>query len=171
MKKLLILALVLALMSGPAFAITTKAGTGGGADEAWVSVKVPEDYPTLVSRGHVLVYHYNTNDINSADGLYVRHAFASTDESVAGVAQKTIASGETTLILAKGRGVVNYINSPAANTLASGDALGVHYSTAASTNGTVIEANTNHLGRSRIGVAAETQTGNDTQSWAFINVL
>lgn len=163
---------VLLLTAKDAFALKCNPArdVNGSADDCWVSVKVSSVETTLVSAGTVLVFDIANADFNEQTTSYqVRVSDASIDGAiVAGVAQNSIVSGATGLILARGRGDVAV---KTATPFASGDALFVSTSGDAS-----IPVSANVLGTTGKPVAFATQTktvsGNTrTTTKAYITVV
>jgi hypothetical protein len=172
MKKSMMFFLVLVsllVISSPAFALQCKQGNDA-SDECWTNVKVGAGYTTLVSRGHVLVASVSGKTVADNDGFIVKLSTASA-ENVIGVAQDAIASGQTAMILVKGRGVVKLDN--ASSTVASGDAL----SNLAS--GSAVEQSVaNNDSKAKVGTALEAQsaitteaTGEAAHIYAYIDVV
>lgn len=131
MKKFIaFLVLALLISVGPAFALSCKEGNFG-SDECWTTVRVSLQETTPVTAGTVLVYDVNQSSPNADTSAFqVRVADASADAwFVAGVAQKTIATGDTGLILVRGQGQLSHKSTEA---WASGDALFVSTSRDAS---------------------------------------
>ena len=159
MKKTKYLFLVLALLlltSSNAFALVCNDSRGveGSADDCWVSVKVASNETSLVSSGTVLVFDITNAQFSNTNTAYqVRVSDASIDGAiVAGVAQERIVSGQTALILSRGRGDIAV---KTATPFASGDALFVSTSGDAS-----IAVSANVLGTTGkpVAFAMETQT-------------
>lgn len=121
MKKLkfLFLFAFTLLLAKSAFALDCKNGNSFSSDECWTNVKVSSSETTPVIAGTVLVYDFaSPTDANDA-AFQVRVSSASTDNyKVAGVAQRTIATGDTGLVLVRGKGKIR-----ATTAVASGDRL------------------------------------------------
>lgn len=129
MKKIifsLLFVFSLLAVSSNVFAYQCKDGQSLNSDECWTEVKIDPGYTTLVSRGHILVVSVVGTNVAANDGFLARHSNASTDAAILGVAQKSIASGATALVLAKGRGIIR-LETPVP-TIASNDILGVRAS-------------------------------------------
>ena len=126
MKKLtLFFSLAILLVAGPsAFALNCapSRNSQGPADDCYTSVTVASNETTLVSNGTVLNYDITNAQFSSVNGAFqVRVVDASADGViVAGVAQTSIASGNTALVLVRGRGDVAVKNT---ETIVSGNAL------------------------------------------------
>lgn len=102
----LLLALLFAV-GKPAFALQCLDGRNidGSADSCWTSVVIASNETTLVSRGTVLVLDINNAQADAVRASYqARVATAGTSYYVVGVAQQSIASGASGLILARGKG-------------------------------------------------------------------
>lgn len=121
MKKILfslLIAFGLLTVSSPAFALSCKNGQAGNSDECWTEVKVSNRETNVVSAGAILVYDMNT-DSADRNAFEVVLATASQDSFfVAGVAQRRIATGDTDMVLVRGKGVINVIT-----TVSTGDRL------------------------------------------------
>lgn len=129
MKKLLVFSFVLVtsiLLFGSgvahAFSCNQSRMVGGASDDCFSVVTVASNETTLVSLGTVLVYDvFNIEGTVARASNQVRVSAASTDGiHVAGIAQGTIASGNTALVMVRGRSVVALSDT---DTVASGDAL------------------------------------------------
>lgn len=155
MKKILFFLFIALLIASPVFAYQCKAGQSGNSDECWTQVKIAETYNTLVSSGHILVVSLASSTLAENDGYLARLA-ASGDEEILGIAQASIASGESAMILARGRGVVKLAGPDAG--IASGDILAV------SASGTAAEVNAVTLGRSRFGTPLQAGTTASTSA-------
>lgn len=175
MKKLLfflVFAICLLSLASPSYALLCKMGQGpGGSDECWTEIETGTGYMTLVSKGHVMVV--STSGVAVQNGKLARLAGASTDQAILGVAQGRINSGDSALILAKGKGVVRFHNATGSATagLATGDVLAVH------TSGTVAEpAAASHYGRAyhvatALEITPDTSVNEEQNLDAYINVL
>lgn len=158
MKKIKFFVLAFALFvmfSGKSFALicNDSRSIGGSADDCWVSAQVASNETTLVSAGTVLVLDITNAQFNADNSAYqVRVGAASSNGVfVAGVAQRSITSGSTALILARGKGVVA---TNVTDTITSGNALFV----GVSGNATITTSNT----QTQLGVALENQTATST---------
>lgn len=127
MKKLkfsVLFAALLFVAGHSAFALNCapSRNSQGSADDCYSSVTVASNETTLVSQGTVLVYDVANAQVSSVNGAFqVKVSTASSQGvRVAGVAQNTIASGATALVLVRGRGDLA-VNTN--TTIASGDAL------------------------------------------------
>lgn len=111
--KLFALALVmfgvsLITAASPAFALQCKTGNYG-SDECWTTGQTVTNDVGQIIAGTIMVYDFETgvNEGNSADNaaFYVRTA-TSVDKNhiVAGVAQKTYATGDRVQLLVRGKG-------------------------------------------------------------------
>lgn len=158
MNKLKSFALVLAILTlgwvgnADAFLCNESRNVNGPTDSCWASVTVASNETTLVSSGTVLVYDVsNAVNTTTAASYQVRVADASADGVfVAGVAQRTIASGETALVLVRGSGE---LATKSTDALASGNAVFVSTSGDAS----IVTSNTqNQLGFALDDSAAST---------------
>lgn len=119
--KSLIFALLLVapvlLGSQEALAFQTKAGNYEASDEIWSNVKIHDSETTVVDLGTVLEFD-TTTDSAEENSYTVRVANASADHSrIAGVAQSTIATGDTGRVLVRGKGQVKAATTP----LSTGD--------------------------------------------------
>lgn len=146
-----LLAVLLVVMGHNAFALNCAGSRNsqGPADDCYTSVQVASNETTLVSAGTVLVYDIANAQVSSVNGAFqVRVSTASAQGvRVAGVAQSSIASGNSALILVRGRGdVATNTNT----TIASGDALFVGVSGDATT--------TTSTTQTQLGFALENQT-------------
>ena len=107
MKKILfslLIAFSLLAVSENAFALICKTGQAGNSDECWTEVKVSARETMVVSAGSILVYDMAT-DSADRNAYEVVLATASLDRyKVAGVAQQTIATGDSKLVLVRGKG-------------------------------------------------------------------
>lgn len=168
MKYLFLLAAFL-LVGNSAFALNCNESrmVGGSADDCYTSVTVASNETTLVSEGTVLVYDIANAQNNANNSAYqVRVSTASSQGvRVAGVAQRTIASGESALVLVRGKGTVA-LNSSA--TVTSGDALFV----GVSGDATQITSTT----QEQLAFVLENQTGSGgtnsrTTKKAYITVI
>lgn len=165
LKFLFVMAFLLSL-SGSAFAFSCNASrmSGGAADDCWVNVQVASNETTLVSVGTVLVFDTANAQVNANNSAYqVRVSTASANGvRIAGVAQKTIASGESALVLVRGKGEVA---AKTADAIVSGDALFV----SSSGDATIITSNTqNQLGFSLDTRAASGNTRDTVTSYITI---
>lgn len=149
-KSLFFVFAILLLAGSQAFALQCQTGRDveGSSDLCYSSVKVASNETTLVSQGTVLVYDITNAQYDPDNGAYqVRVATASANGVfVAGVAQNSITSGSTALVLVRGKGKV------AAKTVipyTSGDALFVSTSGDAST----VTSNT----QNQLGFALQTR--------------
>jgi hypothetical protein len=98
------LAFVLAIAPS-AFALQCKNGNYG-SDECWTNVQISTVETTPVIAGTVLEFA-GTTDSADDNAYIVRVANASADHSaIAGVAQATIATGDSGLVLARGKGKI-----------------------------------------------------------------
>lgn len=110
MKKLkyLFLAFAILLVTGQsAFALQCNPSrdVNGSADECWTSVQVASNETTLVSQGTVLVLDITNAQFSPVNASYqARVSTAGTSYYVVGVAQRSITSGSTALVLARGKG-------------------------------------------------------------------
>ena len=172
MKKLLLLAaFLLLLVPKEAFALSCEVSHAlFGGERCWTSVKLTSGETSLVSEGHVLVYHIDAN--TPKQGAYeVRLATGSSDGTfVAGVAQGRIATGESALILVRGFGEILTVGG-----ITTGDLLYVTASGNAghvSTDFSAIGGTGSQASLTPVAIAYETSTtnGTDTRS-AFIRVL
>jgi hypothetical protein len=123
-KFAFLLAVLLTVMGHSAFALNCapSRNSQGPADDCYTSVTVASNETTLVSAGTVLVYDVANAQVSSTYGAFwVKVSTASAQGvRVAGVAQNSIASGATALVLVRGRGDVA-VNTN--TTISSGDAL------------------------------------------------
>lgn len=124
MKNLKILFLIAFsfILANTAFALDCKNGNGaGGSDECWTYVTVdPLNTGGPVVRGTVLEYSFASGS-SEASGYLVTPSNASADWAhIAGVAQRNIATGDSGLILVRGRGK---IQAKSSDSFTSGDAL------------------------------------------------
>lgn len=122
MKKFQILFLVAfaLLLASPAYALQCKAGNYEASDECWVNAKISPLETVPVVAGVVLVADFTDDNANDA-AWQVRVSDASADAShVIGVAQRSIATGDIGLILARGKGK---IRTKSNQTISSGDSL------------------------------------------------
>jgi hypothetical protein len=157
MKKYIIFVIVLLLLAPSAFALQCKDGNYG-SDECWTTVRIDPGYGTLVSRGHILVVSVAGKTVADNDGFLAQLAGSSADK-VLGVAQNSIASGEMSRVLTKGRGVVK--TDGASSTIASGDQL------SNSASGSAVEASVAtgvNSAKAKVGIALEAQSGQTTES-------
>jgi hypothetical protein len=168
MKKLLVVLFVLLLVSPVAFAMQCKEGNDS-SDECWTQVKIDSGYTTLVSRGHILVVSVQGKDVNANDGYLATNSY----DQILGVAQKSIASGESALILVRGRGEVKIDDANVGGSLASGDPL----SNLAS--GSAVEASPSSASndKAKVGLALQSgasfsaeSTGKAKRIYAYIDV-
>lgn len=122
MKKIyslfFVFGLLLAVNSSDAFALSCKTSQSNQSDECWTDVKVSALETVPVVAGVLLKYDINTSDDDR--GAYeVRVASASVDYGrIAGVAQRTIATGDRGQILVRGQGKLRSVSA-----VASGDYL------------------------------------------------
>lgn len=98
---------LIVLASSSAFALQCKAGNFG-SDECWTNVKFTTNDGAVIA-GTVLVYDFTTgiNEGNSADeAAWTVRIATTTDQGsiVAGVAQQSYSSGDTGLVLVRGKG-------------------------------------------------------------------
>ena len=126
MKKFIFVALfvlALVLVVTPAFALDCKNGNFG-SDECWTNVQVSPLETLPVSIGTVLIYDVSAGPLTADDGgaFQVRVLGAGANSydgyKVAGVAQRTIATGDRGIIQVRGKGKVRV-----ASNIASGDRL------------------------------------------------
>jgi len=160
MKKIINLFFVaFFLLAGNAFALQCNQSRDieGSSDSCWTSVQVASNETTLVSIGTVLVFDVS-NAVNDPDNgaFQVRVADASADGVfVAGVAQQSITSGATALVLVRGKG---NLALKANDTIASGGAVFV----STSGDGSIVTSTTqNQLGfllEPQAAIAANTRT-------------
>lgn len=177
MKKIFISVLfVLAILviASPAFALQCKQGNYG-SDECWTEVLIDVGYTRIVSAGDVLVASLEGITAANNDGFKARHSIASKPGMILGVAQRSIATGDRDLILARGIGVVQLVGA-VENNVASGDMLIVtEGSTLSSRAGAVVGADgvvgTAWDATSIVGVTMETQTTDDSANIAYIRVV
>lgn len=166
--KFLILSLAILLFAGKsAFALqcAPSRNSQGSADQCYSYVTVASNETTLVSAGTVLVYDITNAQNAVAQGAYqARVSTASTNGVfVAGVAQNIIATGNSALVLVRGRGVVGVKTT---ETITSGNALFVSTSGDAST---VTSTTQTQLGFALTTLAA---SGNgETTTDAYITVV
>lgn len=138
----------------------------GSSDNCWSSVTVASNETTLVSAGTVLVYDVNNaKNSASAASYQVRVTTASSSGVfVAGVAQKSIASGETALVLVRGRGDLAVKTT---DTLASGTPVWV----SSSGDATIATSTT----QNQLGFTLEPQaavaTGSRATKKAYITII
>ena len=167
--KLSIFALgILLLMGQSAFALTCSPSreAQGSTDQCWASVTVASNETTLVSAGTVLNFDITNAQFNEKNGSFqVRVTDASADGvTIAGVAQNSIASGATALVLVRGRGDVALKTTEA---FASGSALWV--STSGDASGVVSSTTQTQLGFS---LETTTASGNTrTTKKAYITIV
>lgn len=167
--KYFVFALFTLLIVSPAFALQCKDGQSLNSDECWTEVRIAAGYTTLVSRGHVLVASYQAAALTDVDGWTATHPIAS-NNIVLGVAQSNIATGDTALILARGRGVIKTRSGVTNNApvITSGDPLGV--SGFVSHAGAAV-LTTSTLNIDKVANSFETQTANDDTTEAYIDVV
>jgi len=167
LKHLVFLFAILLVSASNAFALQCAEGRNveGSSDDCWVTVRVASNETTLVSQGTVLVFDVN-NTAHDADygAFQVRVSSASADGvRVAGVAQTTIASGNTGMAIVRGKG---YVGIKTTETVTSGNALFVSTSGDAS----LVTSNTiNQLGFA-LETTAASGNGEDT-SLAYITIV
>jgi hypothetical protein len=117
-KVLFLLAFAL-LLASPAFALQCKDGNYAASDECWTEVRVSISETTRVIPGTVLTY--TNTDTAEKNAFEVRVASTSTDYMrVAGVAQSTIATGDSGRVLVRGAGKLRIVDQ---SVNASGDYL------------------------------------------------
>lgn len=169
MKKLYLFSIfafsLLFLNFDNAYALNCKSGNSQNSDECWTEVKIAPGYTTLVSRGHLLVVSYLNTAVDNIDGWVARHPSSSNDIAL-GVAQSAIATGQEAQVLARGKGVINLINTNR-GTVTSGDTLGIN---ASSTNGSVVESTAASHQRV-IAHSFETTTTDDADLQAYITIV
>jgi len=169
MKKIIFsLFVVFALLSvaNPAHALLCKSGQAGNSDECWTEVKVSSAETNVVSAGAVLMYDITTDSADT-NAYQVVLTTASLDaHRVAGVAQSIIATGDTGLILVKGKGKLNVHG-----VTATGDR--VFTSASEGHAGTTIPAMgaTNTSSGDPIGFALQNSTAARATIDAYINVI
>lgn len=122
-------------------------------ESCWTKVTVASTETALVSEGAVLVYEYDST--TPKQGTYqVKLAHATTDSAyVAGVAQQSIATSESTMILVRGFGKIL-----PAGVIVSGDAL---YATASGRASTVAPRSSEETAKVGYGLAANASEGTD----------
>jgi predicted RecA/RadA family phage recombinase len=168
MKKLslfFVLLLILGASQASAFVCTESRIVGQSADYCVSTVTVASNETTLVSIGTVLVYDVANAQVAAANGSYqVRVATASANGIyVAGVAQNTIASGNTGLVVVRG---ISDLALKTTETIASGNALFV----SGSGDATIVTSTT----QDQLGFALESSTasGNTRQTKkAYITIV
>lgn len=132
--KYLFLALVLSFVIVPAsFAMQCHSGNLG-SDECWTNVMVSPLETTVVEKGTILMYDATASsaDLNA---FQVKVTTANTDGyKVAGVAQRTIATGDYGLVLVRGQGFLRTIGA-----VTSGDRLFVSGSTGKGVKGASVD--------------------------------
>lgn len=155
MKKFKIsflLAALLMVAGHSAFALNCapSRNSQGPSDDCYSSVTVASNETTLVSLGTVLVYDVANAQVSSVNGAFqVRVATASAQGvRVAGVAQTSITSGSTALVLVRGRGDVA---TNVSTSFASGDPLFVGVSGDATA--------TTSTAQTQLGFALDTRVG------------
>lgn len=153
------------LMASPAFALQCKDGNFG-PDECWTEVEVSRVETTPVIAGTVLVYDFTSNEGSSETAAFrVRVATASADAyKVAGIAQKTIATGDRGRVLVRGKGLLRV-----AGITASGDRLFTS-STAGVASNSMPAGNTVASRDRNIAFALETESAAATTD-AFITIV
>jgi len=108
--KILVLMIAVLLVASPAFAFQCQTGRDieGSSDSCWTSVKVASNETTLVSQGTVLVFDIANAERDADNGAFQVRTTTSTAASayVAGVAQSSITSGSTALVLVRGKGKI-----------------------------------------------------------------
>lgn len=105
MKKFLIVLMLVAFLAPSAFALEcTQAQSPGQPSQCWELVTVSSAETTLVSRGSVLVL--DTNATSSLQGVQRAKVSSASGDTAVGVAQQSIASGESALVLVRGFGKV-----------------------------------------------------------------
>lgn len=108
------------LMASPSFALLCKEGQGlDKSDECWTAVRIPSNLTYVVSVGSVLVHDFTNADSAELASVMGTTSTASLDTyNVIGVAQSVIATGDTGMVLVRGKGKVLAIG-----VTASGDRL------------------------------------------------
>ncbi len=164
--KLFFVASFLCLVSQSAFALTCAPSrqAQGSADDCYTAVTVASNETTLVSVGTVLVYDVTNAQVNNNNGSWqVKVGTASSSGVfVAGVAQRTIASGATALVLVRGRGDVAVKTT---ETITSGNALFV----STSGDSSIVTSTTQtQLGFSLDTLAAAGNTRNTVKAYITI---
>lgn len=153
------------LISHNAYALQCKAGNFG-SDECWTDVVVSSNETTPVIAGTVVVYDFESDHDSNDAAWTVKVSEQITDGyKVAGVAQKTIATGDRGRVLVRGKGSIR-----ASAAVTSGDRLYVH-----ATDGTVSSTNSINVTSAAsndklIAFALET-TGAAATVDAFITVI
>jgi hypothetical protein len=167
MKKIgFLFAFALALLvSNNAYALQCKSGNFG-SDECWTEVQVASGETIPVIAGTVLVYDF-TSDHSANDAAWtVRVAREITDGyKVAGVAQRTIATGDRGNVLVRGKGKVR-----ATGAVTSGDRLYVSATDATVQSANLITAASAASNDKLIAFALATTSGSATTD-AFITVI
>lgn len=163
--KFLFLFVFALLLSHNAFALNCKSGQSLNSDECWTEVKVSAQETGVVSAGSVLVYDTGTDSAERA-AYEVRLATASLDSfRIAGVAQTRIATGDTALVMVRGKGKICL-----AGTVASYDRL--YTSASAGLSGTTFGASTAAItSGDPIGYALQASTGTRATIDAYITIV
>lgn len=167
--KYLFLAFALSLFIVPSsYALQCHQGNLG-SDECWTNVQVSSSETNVVDRGTVLIYDFSSSANSDQAAYQVRVATATTDNyKVAGVAQNTIATGDSGLVLVRGQGKIKI-----AGAATSGDRL---YTTGTGGRkgftavGTSLDATSAASRDKAIAFALETSTTDATKD-AFIVVV
>ena len=110
LKKISLFALaILLIASNSAFALVCAPSRNaqGSADDCWTSVQVASNETTLVSQGTVLVLDITNAQFDPDNSAYqARVSTSGTSAYVVGIAQQSITSGSTALVLVRGKGKV-----------------------------------------------------------------
>lgn len=105
-RNILFLVILSFLLIPNAFALNcVKSQIVGQSDACWTQVTVAAGETGVVSAGSVLVYEFTNSDDADMAAVTVRRATASNQSHrVAGVAQSVIATGDTGVVLVRGKG-------------------------------------------------------------------
>lgn len=164
MKKFLILSIFAFFLSASSASamVCQQSMYKDEGESCWTKVTIASTETGLVSEGTVLVYELNS--ATPKQGSYqVRLAHATTDTAyVAGVAQQTIATSDSAMILVRGFGKVL-----PAGVLASGDTL---YTTAAGRASAVAPKSSEEVAKVGFSLSTNASEGTDAID-AFITVV
>lgn len=166
-KYFLMFALGLLLSAGlvpNSFALQCHEGNLG-SDECWTNVIVSPLETNVVNRGTILVYDFNGGSTDTAAYQVVVSGASTDNYRVAGVAQATIATGDSGLILVRGQGKMKTLGN-----LASGDRIYTSVIAGRGVKGSSVDAVSVASHDKAIAFALQASTTDATND-AFITVV
>lgn len=166
MKKILFIVLALIVASTPAWALMCKTSQSGNSDECWTQVKLSASETRVVSQGTVLVYDFTSSTGTDDSAFQTIVSTAATDGyRVAGIAQRTIATGDQDMILVRGKGKIHMFGGTT-----SGDRLFVSTNAGRAVNRASFDVASVASNDKPIAFALETQASTATID-AYITVV